>query len=257
MSTIKSYTWLYDLKYYAMSGEVNENHVAVVQTMPSITIDNIAQAIVSERTEYRLDTIIAVANLIEEKIRQFVCQGHTIVTGTARYSPSITGLFTGTTGAFDAKVNACTVNLTASKALREEVEKVKPVFSGYVQDLGGARIGLVTDCTTGLTDGTITPGGILDVVGNKIKCLNADGSGIGKVSLVNTKTQAETDIPTLVINNPSRLLFSLPVTLPQGTYRLRVETYFSTGAYLKAARTIEYNIDLVTVSTDGDGNQVG
>jgi len=140
--------------------------------------------------------------------------------------------------------------------MRDEVAKVTTEFSGYVKDLGGARIGLVKDTQTGKTDGTLTPGGIVEVTGSKIKSINADGTSIGKVVLVNTETQAETDITTLAINDPSRLMFSIPASLPEGTYKLRVETYFSNNTVrLKSVRTIDYDQDLVVGTLTSGGGQ--
>lgn len=221
-----------------------------------MTVEDIARAIVAERTEYRLDTLVNIANLLDEKIRQFVCQGNTVVTGTAQYAPSITGVFMGKNGVFDPNVNACTVNITPSKALRDELDKVGTEFTGYVKDLGGARIGLVKDSTTGKTDGSLTPGGIVEVTGNKIKSINADGTSIGKVVLINTETQEQTDITSLAINDPSLLMFSIPASLPEGTYKLRVETYYTTGkAQLKTARTIDYDQDLVVGTGAVTGGQ--
>ena len=254
MSDMKTHNWLYDLKHYALNKEAKEEYLADVHTQSCITVEDIAQLIVAERTEYRHDTIVTIANLIEEKIQQLLCQGYAVQTGTAHYAPSITGVFTDSSGTFNPAVNACTVSVSPTKALREEVAKVHPEFSGYVQELGGARIDLVTDTVTGKTNGTITPEGILDVVGCKIKCLNADGSAIGKVLLVNTATQAETPITTLATNHPARLVFLVPASLPAGSYRLRIETYYSTGQLLKTARTIEYHKDLVVSTAGGSGD---
>lgn len=95
-------------------------------------------------------------------------------------------------------------------------------------------------------DGPSPPGGIVEMTGSKIRSVNADGTSIGKVVLVNTETQAETDITSLAINDPSRQMFSIPASLPEGTYKLKVETYFSTNNQrLKSVRTIEYDHDLV------------
>lgn len=255
-----TYTWLYDLKDNAMTKDVKEDYVANVRTLHSMTVEDIARAIVAERTEFRLDTIVNIANLIDEKIRHFICQGNTVVTGSAMYSPSITGVFMGKTGSFDPAVHSLGVNITPAKALRDEVAKVTPEFSGYVKDLGGARIGLVKDTQTGKTDGSLTPGGIVEVTGSKIKSVNADGTAIGKVVLVNTETQAETEITSLAINDPSRLMFSIPANLAEGTYKLRVETYFSTNQQrLKNVRSIDYDYDLVVgnVPSGGQTTQPG
>lgn len=255
-----TYTWLYDLKDNAMTKDVKEDYVATVRTLHSMTVEDIARAIVAERTEFRLDTIVNIANLIDEKIRHFVCQGNTVVTGSAQYAPSITGVFIGKGGTFDPAIHSLGVNITPAKALRDEVAKVTPEFSGYVKDLGGARIGLVKDTQTGKTDGSLTPGGIVEVTGSKIKSVNADGTAIGKVVLVNTETQAETEITSLAINDPSRLMFAIPASLPQGTYRLRVETYFSNASTrLKSSRVIDYEQDLYVgqAPTTPSGEQTG
>lgn len=253
----KDYVWMFDLQDNPMTKDVKEDRVARVRTLRSITVEDIARDIVRERTEYRQETIVSIANLIDEKIRQFVCQGNTVVTGSAQYSPSITGVFTGDTGTFDTAVNALGVNIVPSKAMRDEVQKVRPEFTGRVKDLGGARIGLVKDTVTGRTDGSLSPGGIVEVTGNKIRSVNADGTAMGKVVLVNTETQAETDITSLAINDPGRLMFAIPATLPEGTYQLRVETYYSaSNKMLTAVRTIDYGLPL-HVGTASTGGQTG
>jgi len=87
MSDSKNYTWLYDLNDNAITKDVKEDYVAKVRTLRSMTVEDIARAIVAERTEFRLDTLVNIANLIDEKIRHFVCQGNTVVTGSAVYAP--------------------------------------------------------------------------------------------------------------------------------------------------------------------------
>lgn len=238
-----------------MTKDVKEDYVAKVTTIRSMTVQDLAREIARERTEYRTDTIVNIANLIDEKIRQSVCLGNTVVTGSALYSPSITGVFIGKDGVYDPDVNSCVVNISPSKEMREEVAKVKPQFTGYVLDLGGARIALVKDTTTGKTDGTITPGGIVEVTGTKIKCVNSDGSGLGKIAFVNVETGDEAaTVDSLAINNPSRLMFIVPA-LEEGSYTLRIETYFTTATQLlTSVRVIEYN-QLLTVKSDEDGEE--
>lgn len=258
MSENMEYVWKFDLEEYAMTKDVAEDYTAKVSTIQSKGIEAIAQAIAAERTEYRESTIVNIAQLIDEKIRQFVCQGNTVVTGTALYAPSIEGVFIGKTGEVDPVRNHCVVNIAPSQAMRKELEKVKPVFSGFVKDLGGARIALVTDSSTGLTDGTITPGEILVVTGSKIKCINAEGTSIGKVCFVNTETQAETTVANLAVNDPSRLIFNVPVSLADGTYTLRIETYFSTATMrLKSVRVLEYSTPLVVGGSGEDPDDGG
>lgn len=111
-------------------------------------------------------------------------------------------------------------------------------FSGRKLDLGGANIAEILDMTTGKTDGTVTPGGMVQLKGNKIKCVNADGSGIGKLTLYNDAESGE-EVPVLGVNEPSKIIFVFPTGLLAGEYRLEIETYFTTGTtLLKEPRTL-------------------
>ena len=60
-------------------------------------------------------------------------------------------------------------------------------------------------------------------------------------------------ITVLGINDPSRLMFTTPAHLADGSYTLRLETcYSSTSTLLKSARTLEYPIPLVVGGSGGD-----
>ena len=243
----KKYVWKFDLEEYLMTKDVLEDYKAILKPIQSLDITDVARAIVEERTEYRVDTLVNTANLIDEKIRQLVCQNNIVKTGTAMFTPAIEGLFLGKTGTVDPAKNKCTVNIIPTAAMRSELDKVTMEFSGTVKESGGARTGLVKDVTTGKTDGTITPGGMIDVTGSKIRCINADGTGIGSLTLLkSTDRSVATSITLFGINDPSRLMFTLPANLEAGTYELTLETYFSTNkTQLKQPRTLVYSIPLV------------
>ncbi|MCS2889594.1 DUF4469 domain-containing protein [Parabacteroides faecis] len=252
--TKTNYVWSFDLSEYTMTKDVKEDYTAVVQSKKSLTIDDVARAISAERTEYRVDTIKNINTLVDEKIRQLVCDGYTVVTGSAQYAPSVTGLFIGDKGVVDPAVNKCEVNITPSQAMRAEVAKVTAKFSGNVRSMGGARISLVKDVTTGKTNGTITPGGMLDVTGTKIRCTGADGTGLGSVKLLKLSDQTvAASITQLGINDPSRLMFTLPTGITDGEYQLVVETWFSSAStLLKQSRTLVYPLTL-KVGNGGSG----
>ena len=111
-------------------------------------------------------------------------------------------------------------------------------YSGRRMDLGGANIAEIMDMTTGKTDGTVTPGGMVQLKGNKIKCINADGSGIGKLTLYNDSESGE-EVPVLGVNEPSKIIFVFPTGLLAGNYRLEIETYYTQGSVLlKEPRTL-------------------
>lgn len=245
MATENTFNWYYDLISYSLTTDTAEDYVARVKTSKSYTMEDVVAEIASERTDLREDTMLLVTSLVDEKIRELICQGNPVVTGFATLQPTISGVFTGKTGSFDTSINKCYVAINPSQTLRNNLEDVTPVFTGLVKDSGGAVIGLVTDMTTGATDGTITSGGLLKVTGTKIKCVNEDGSNIGTISFVNAETnEVAGTVSVLGVNDPSLLIFNAP-TLAAGSYILRIETYFATSsAQLKTVRTIDYSITL-------------
>lgn len=121
--------------------------------------------------------------------------------------------------------------------------------------MGCVRIGLVCDVATEKTDGTITSGGILDVTGNKIRCINAEGTGMGAVRFLNTETRQEVDnVSLLAINDPKRIMFAAS-SLEDGAYILQIETCFSSSSMrLKQARLIDYPVTLYVGARPDEGD---
>lgn len=250
MANSDIYIWRYDLAGFGLTKGVSNDYIARVATNKSLSLSNVASLIASERTDLRADTLLTAATLMDDKVKDLVCQGFTVVTGSAVYQPTITGTFIGRTGEFDSSRNACTVSVSASQSLREMVATVTPEFTGTIKDTGGAQITKVTDSETGDVDGRITPGNTITIVGNKIKCLDADGTGNGTVRFINTDTNEQTEVSKFTKNKPSELILIVPAALKDGTYKLQIETYYSSGStMLKEARTIEYAVTL-TVYTE-------
>lgn len=233
-----SYKWYFDLRENTITQDVKEDYVAIPRKMLSLTPKDLAKWIAEERTEYRIDTIENIINIYEDMLIKALCGGNTYVSRVAQYQPSITGVFSGT-GEIDPNKNKCQINITASSDLKKKLqEDVILEFSGRKLDLGGANIAEILDMTTGKTDGTVTPGGMVQLKGNKIKCINADGSGIGKLTLYNDAESGE-EVPVLGVNEPSKIIFVFPTGLLAGEYRLEIETYFTTGTtLLKEPRTL-------------------
>ena len=254
MATKKVYEWEFDLEEYLMTQDVLEDYVARMKTRRSLSEDDLIVEITAERTDIRPETFRMCNQLMSEKIIEKVCDGHIVSTATATYTPMIPGIFQGTSGVVDTSKNIPTVNVSPSTAMREALKSVKLKFSQLVRSMGGARIGLIRDVTTDKTDGTITPGGIVDVTGNKIRCVNADGTGIGAVRFLNAETREEVaTVSLLAINDPKRIMFTAP-TLADGTYILKVETYFSTSVTrLKQVRLIDYPVTLYVGARPDNG----
>lgn len=247
MDLTKTYEWEFDLEEYTMTTDVSEDYLARMKTGKTADEEEIIKDIAIERTDIRPETLRMCNQLMGDKIIQKLCEGYIVSTQTATYVPSITGVFMGATGNVDSTKNLCIVNISNSQALRKALKNVKPKFSGLVRTMGGARIALVRDVRSKKTDGTITPGGMIDVTGSKIRCLNADGSDVGAIRFLNADTRAEVatvDAAELGMNDPSHLMFNAPA-LDEGAYILQIETYFSNATtLLKQPRLIDYPVTL-------------
>lgn len=248
MANEASYVWKFDLSGQTADGDLASGYTAKVGAGSPVTLDDLAQAVCSERPDLQKEALVTAATLLTEKLKEFVCQGRTVVTGSATYQPVVRSTFLGTSGDPDNLKSKCEVAVEASQSLKNAVAKVKPEFTGNAKNEACAKISLVTDAYTGKTDGTITPGGGLSVVGSKIKCLNASGSGIGTISFIDSSTQeVAATVGTLISNQPSKVIFICPA-LKNGTYTLRIGTYYgSSSALLKSERVIDYPLTL-TVS---------
>lgn len=258
MATKEVYEWEFDLEEYLMTVDVQEDYVARMKTRRPLVSEDLINEIIAERTDIRPDTLRMCAGLLDDKLIEKVCDGHIVTTATATYVPTIPGVFMGTSGIVDPAKNMAMINITPSMKMREALKSVKLKFSNYVRSMGGARIGLVRDVTTGKTDGTITPGGMVDVTGNKIRCVEGKEGGNWAVRFLKADTMEEAATVTLLgINDPKRLMFNVP-TLEDGAYILQIETYFSNSAVLlRQSRIIDYPVTLYVgdrPNSGGDGD---
>jgi hypothetical protein len=100
---------------------------------------------------------------------------------------------------------------------------------------------LVTDVTTGKTDGTIVEDGDIIIDGEKIKIAPAGDTSLG-IFFVSGSGAAIPVTHALVQNDPSRIICRVPM-LEAGTYTLKIVTRFSHSSNkpLKEPREIIYN----------------
>jgi hypothetical protein len=87
----------------------------------------------------------------------------------------------------------------------------------------GPLITAVRDSLSGLTDGTLSAGGVLDISGSRLKVYpELADDGVYFIAADDTEYKAI----TLVENKFLRLIVMLPA-LPSGSYTLEVRTHFS------------------------------
>lgn len=241
----KEYKWKFGIRENSMTTDVTTDYVATVDMNKSLTIEDIAKRIVKKRTEYRPDTIANIVNMFEEEARYAIGEGNNVVMNNVRFQIGISGVF-DSNGTIDPEKNKPIVSAIPTDTLNTELDLVELEYNKQVLDQGGARINEVKDLDTGTTDGTCGRDHTIHVSGNKVKSVNKDGTGIGKVALVNVNGIEEI-IPHLIYNFPGYFTFRCPADLAEGEYELLVETYYASGGtqLLKNPHVLTYSVTLV------------
>jgi len=225
-----------------LTRDVDNDYIAEVSTSKqTLRNEDIAERIVNEGSEIKYDTLLSIINQHDRIIRGAVCDGYSVLTGVAQFSPRVTGNWLGKSANFDPSTNKLTLDMVLSKEMRDALATVGVEVLG-VKEGGGAGIGLVTNTLDGNTDGYITPGEDILIEGTKIK-IAGDEEMCGVFFVLRgaeTETVRKVD-RRLTQNNPSSIIARVPADLEPGEYILRIVTQFSNSAVLlKEPRTLEY-----------------
>jgi hypothetical protein len=239
----KKFTWKVWLRLNLLTKDVENDYVAEVSTTgKTLRNEEIAQIIKDEGSELQYETLLDVLNHSDRLRRERIQQGYSVQTGVCHISPRVAGNWIGASEHFNPEMHKVTCDLTASAELRRALEEVSVEVLG-VRD-NGARIGLVTDVSTGKTDGTITRNGNLIIEGEKIKIAPDGEEGLG----VFFADAGGTLIPVmqrLTQNDPKKIICSVPDLSVGAVYTLQIVTRFTSGNNLiKEPRNILYELPL-------------
>ena len=226
---------------------MGKDYTASVSTLGKKALRNsdIARIIKDAGSELKYETIVYILEQNDRIIREQVQQGHSVLTGSAQFTPRVQGAWASANAKFNPEVHRIGLHIIPSAEMRAAFKEISVEVLG-VKD-GGAFIGLVTDTTTGLADGTMTSGDDILIEGEKIK-LAPDNDGDGRLGVFFINCDDETLTPVtrrLTQNDPKKLIVRVP-ELPAGQYILRIVTRYSQGStLLKEPRVIEYDRPLV------------
>jgi hypothetical protein len=239
--SIIEFFWKVWLRPNLLTENVGNDYIAEVSTTgKTLHNEDIAKHIVEEGSEIKYDTILNILNRSDRIIREHLQQGCPVQTGCCRFSPRVTGSLIGANA--NPKENKITLDIVPSSDMREALTHVGIEILGTKDS--GAYIGLVTDTSTGKTDGTITVDEDIIIEGNKLKIAPDAEEGLG----VFFETERGELIPVerrLIQNDPKKIIARVP-RLEPGIYRLKIVTRFTSGTRpLNLPRTIIYDLDLV------------
>lgn len=234
--------WKVWLRRNLLTKDVENDYIAEVSTAGNtLRNEDIAARIVAARSELRLETILSVLAVRDEVVREAVVQGSAVQDGVVRIAPRVSGNWIGVSHSFDPSLHRIGVDVSPGAETRAALETVGVEVLGEKDS--GAYIGLVTDLSTGKTDGTITPDEDAAVTGNKIRIAPEGEAGLG-VFFVDSTGAEHPVTRRLAENQPKKLLFRVPA-LSAGTYTLKVVTrYTHGGSLLNEPRAITYDFPL-------------
>lgn len=181
--------------------------------------------------------------------------GSTVEFGFTNNSLGVDGPFIGPKAAFNPEVNTVSIRSSQRAEFRDELKSISVIVSAVEENL--PTITKVTDIKSGKVNTQITPGGNLNGEGKRIRVEGADGKAVG-FFFVDATSQKETPVPMDAVsrNDPSFFSFTIPASLPAGSYYLEIATQYSGNrtSLLKEPRRNRFPYLLKTDAENPDEN---
>lgn len=212
----------YSLHPNNLTGE-GEVYRAVVQSSGTVNLESIIQRMVARgSTTTEADAYAALKDFFTI-IQTLLLDGFRINTPMFNCGLTIKGNFDGPMDSFSPGRNWIEISMTPGVDLRR-------ITQGTVQTQkqlpGEARPRLLqfTDCNSGERNGKLTPGGMAQLLGDRLKFDPADPSqGIFFIAADNGESRVE----VVGKNSSGELMFLIPATLAAGDYNLVVRSLTS------------------------------
>ena len=209
-----------------------DDYMAQAADVRSYTLDEIIDLMMEKGTTLTRADVAATLQVYGEVISAIIKDGSAVNTPLMNTSMSISGVFDGANDSFDKKRHTVNLNITAGTLLRDAVTKVKcEKTEGTSTD---PYITEVTDIVTGTVNTTLTKGGVVQLVGARLKFDAKDAAqGIFFVPETGEAVRAA----VIAENKPARLMAIIPADLAAGTYYIEVRTKILEGN--KSGKTLK------------------
>ncbi|MDR2125334.1 MAG: DUF4469 domain-containing protein [Prevotellaceae bacterium] len=201
-----------------------------VVTNKSLKEDDLINIAVSRRTDLSPTTLRASLDILKEIAVEQIANGASVYFGLGYFSLLVNGVFIGDHAHWDPAKHSLHVKATASSELREAIKATHVNVLGMSQS--GIVINNVHDVASGEDNTRLTPGGGVNLTGGKIRI--AGNNAANGIYLTNQGTQEVTQVAAtaILVNDPSKVSFIVPASLPAGDYKLSITTQYSPGAKL-------------------------
>lgn len=220
-----------------------DDYLAQAQDVRSYTLDEIIDLMMDKGTTLTRADVAATLQVYGEVCSSLIKDGAALNTPLMNTSMSISGVFDGANDSFDKKRHTVNLNITAGILLRDVLPKIKcEKTEGTSTD---PYITEVTDIVTGTVNTTLTKGGVVQLVGSRLKFDAKDAAqGIFFVPETGEAVRAA----VIAENKPARLMAIIPADLAAGTYYIEVRSKHSGGGKpLKAVKAGRFAKPLTVV----------
>ncbi|EMB23060.1 DUF4469 domain-containing protein [Treponema denticola] len=220
-----------------------DDYMAQVADVRSYTLDEIIDLMMDKGTTLTRADVAATLQVYGEVCSSLIKDGAALNTPLMNTALSISGVFNGANDIFDKKRHTVNLNITAGILLRDVLPKIKcEKTEGASTD---PYITEVTDIVTGTVNTTLTKGGVVQLVGSRLKFDAKDAAqGIFFVPETGEAVRAA----VIAENKPARLMAIIPADLAAGTYYIEVRSKHSGGGKpLKAVKAGRFAKPLTVV----------
>lgn len=222
--------------------EAPNNYSTVLSSNRSLTQDDLIDEMIAEGIQMKRDKVKNVVTRFNKKAADKTLSGFNVNTGLVYMRPMVRGTFYDRT--WNPEVNPVYVSIMQGIELRTAVSETEVYILG--EQVDPLELYTLKDSLTGAIDGTLTKGRNAELRGAYIK-LAGDDPAVG-ITLRNTATQTEKKLAAedIVLNEPSRLLLYIPLTLEAGEYELTLTTQFTgSDKLLKRPRSVTLGLPVV------------
>ena len=208
------------MKYYLVDNKLTEedNYSARVLTERTVNQEALIEKMLSKRNLVSKTDIVAVLNSYYEEIIQCIQEGDSLNLPLVNIGYSISGVFDTEDDNFNPDKHKLHVNLNGGKLVNEIKHQIplKKVIAPSV----GTTINTFKDITTQTINTTITPSGIFELNGFRLR-IAGDQPEVGLYLVAENGT--ETQINYIAQNSHRKIIGQLPA-LASGVYRIRIKT---------------------------------
>ncbi len=199
-----------------------DDYMAQVTDVRSYTLNEIIDLMMDKGTTLTRADVAAVLQVYGEVCSSIVADGAALNTPLMNSALGITGVFEGAADSFDKKRHSVNLSLSPGTLLREAAAKVK------TEKTEGSNtspyITAVTDIVSGKTNASLTKGGVVQLVGSRLKFEQKDEEqGIFFIPETGNAVRAS----VIAENKPARLMAIVPADLAAGSYYIEVRSKYA------------------------------